>query len=318
MTTRKETSSEWLNYHHLGRFWVIARSRTLSDAARTLHVSQSTLSIQLRELEEWLGQPLFERGMRRLRLNAAGHMAYEHAETIFRAGHELMDNFRGQEPGRMRVLRIGAVGNLSKNLQFDLLRPLLADPSLRVSVEAGSHAELVRRLGEHHVDVVLSHSSGVEGETAIESQELGSMPVCLTGTWSGALAEGSFPRNLVNVPLFLPTRTSQVRIDFDRRVEAAGISLDIRAEVDDMALLRLMALSGLGLALVPAIVVEHEINRGLMRHVSKVRGLNKRFHVLTLRRRVSNLWLDGVIVTFRREFETTASKLRKRGTHSTY
>jgi len=46
---------EWLNYHHLRHFWMIARHRSMTRAAAKLKISQSTLSEQLAELEDWLG-----------------------------------------------------------------------------------------------------------------------------------------------------------------------------------------------------------------------------------------------------------------------
>ena len=90
---------EWLNYHHLRNFWMIARHRSMTRAAEALKVSQSTLSEQLGELEEWLGQPLFDRRGRALHLTEAGRLALQHAETIFETGRELMTSFRHSNPG---------------------------------------------------------------------------------------------------------------------------------------------------------------------------------------------------------------------------
>ena len=59
MNSAHETP-QWLNYHHLRHFWMIARHRSVTRAAAALNISQSTLSEQLSELEDWLGQPLFE------------------------------------------------------------------------------------------------------------------------------------------------------------------------------------------------------------------------------------------------------------------
>lgn len=89
---------EWLNYHHLRNFWMIARHRSMTRAAEALNVSQSTLSEQLGELEEWLGQALFDRRGRALHLTQAGRVALQHAETIFETGRELMTNSPGSLP----------------------------------------------------------------------------------------------------------------------------------------------------------------------------------------------------------------------------
>ncbi|MBU6436717.1 MAG: LysR family transcriptional regulator, partial [Betaproteobacteria bacterium] len=79
-----------LNYRHLHYFWSVAKEGSLTRAAQQLHVSQSALSVQLRQLEDRLGQPLFERRGRRLHLTEAGRIALEYADTIYRSGEELL------------------------------------------------------------------------------------------------------------------------------------------------------------------------------------------------------------------------------------
>ncbi|WP_216601417.1 LysR family transcriptional regulator [Vreelandella azerica] len=78
-----------LNYHHLYYFWQVAKSGHLTRTAEALHVSQSSLSHQIRQLEERLGQALFIREGRRLILSEAGRLAFDYADTIFRQGRSL-------------------------------------------------------------------------------------------------------------------------------------------------------------------------------------------------------------------------------------
>ena len=81
----------FLNYHHLRYFRAIAQTGNLTRAAEHLNISPSALSIQLGQLEESLGQELFERRKKRLELTEAGRLALDYAETIFRSGEELLD-----------------------------------------------------------------------------------------------------------------------------------------------------------------------------------------------------------------------------------
>ena len=119
----------FLNYHHLRYFRVIARELNVTRAAAKLNLSPSALSIQLRQLEESFGQALFERGRGGLRLTEAGRVALDYAETIGRAGEELMDVMLNRAPGAARhVLRVGAVGTLSRNFQLEFLKPALHRP----------------------------------------------------------------------------------------------------------------------------------------------------------------------------------------------
>ncbi len=291
---------EWLNFHHLRNFWMIARHRSMARAAEALNVSPSTLSEQLRELEAWLGQPLFDRRGRQLHLTGAGRLALQHAETIFETGRDLLARFRQSGQGDRRVLRLGAVGPLSKNLQFDFIQPLLSDPAVRVVVVAGPLEELLRQLREHRLDLVLSNFPvRPDQESDIFNHLLGAVPVYLVGGRPGRRPRGGFLAAVRGQPLFLPSHQSHVRLDFDLIMAKAGIEPEIRAEVDDMALLRLLALSGQGLALVSKIVVERDIQARKLQYVQRVPGLVEKYFALAARKRFENAWIGEIVEAFR-------------------
>ena len=291
---------QWLNYHHLRHFWMIARHRSVTRAAAKLRVSQSTLSEQLAELEDALGQPLFDRRGRELHLTEAGRVALEYAESIFNTGHELITRFRQSGETRQRTLRIGAVGPLSKNLQFDFVQPILADTRTKLVVVAGALDELTRQLQEHQIDLVLSNIPlRTDQEQNVFNHLLGEVPVFLVGGKKMKLSPGKFPKFLKDVPLFLPSRQSDVRADFDLILANAGLEPFVHAEVDDMALLRLLALSGEGLALVSKIVVERELQSRKIKFMLRVPGLVERYYALTVRKRFQNDWLSEIVETFR-------------------
>ena len=299
---------EWLNYHHLRHFWMIARHRSMTRAAEKLKISQSTLSEQLAELEAWLGQSLFDRRGRELHLTDAGRVALEHAETIFTTGHELMTRFRQSDQNRQRVLRIGAVGPLSKNLQFDFIQPILTDTRTKVVVVAGALDELTRQLHEHKLDLVLSNIPlRADQENNVFNHLLGEVPVFLVGGKKMKVARPRFPQFLKDVPLFLPSRQSDVRADFDLMLANSGVEPFVHAEVDDMALLRLLALSGEGLALVSKIVVERELQSSKIKFMLRVPGLAEKYYALTVRKRFQNTWLAEIVEAFRARLKELAA-----------
>lgn len=291
---------EWLNYHHLQHFWMIAKHRSMTRAAEVLNISQSTLSQQLAELEGSLGQPLFERRGRQLVLSAPGRMAMEYADTIFSTGHELVTRFRQSGNNRQKILRIGAVGPLSKNVQFDFIQPLLAESGTRVVVVAGALAEMTRQLEDHKLDLVLSNIPvRADQEQNVFNHLLGEVPVFLVGGKKLKVPHGRFPLLLAQVPLFLPSLQSDVRAEFDLILSVAGIEPFVQAEVDDMALLRLLALSGEGLALVSKIVVERELQSREIKYMLRVPGLVEKYFALTVRKRFENAWLAEIVQVFR-------------------
>ena len=280
----------------------------MTRAAEALKVSQSTLSEQLRELEDWLGQPLFDRRGRELHLTAAGRLALQHAETIFETGRELMTRFRQSDGATQRVLRLGAVGPLSKNLQFDFIQPLLSESRTKVVVVAGSLDALVRQLREHQLDLVLSNIPlRGDQERDVFNHLLGEVPVFLVGSPPLKRSRVRFPQSVRGHPLFLPSHQSHVRLDFDLLMAEAGIEPEVRAEVDDMALLRLLALSGQGLALVSKIVVERDLQTRKLPFTQRVPGLVERYFALAARKRFENAWIGEIVEAFRARLSELAS-----------
>ena len=113
---------EWLNFHHLRYFWMVARKGGVRKAAQELHVSQPSISAQLRLLEESLGQKLFRRSGRHLVLTDVGQLVLNYADEIFSAGRELMNAVK-QRPGKHPVrLNIGLTDAFPKLIAFEILR----------------------------------------------------------------------------------------------------------------------------------------------------------------------------------------------------
>jgi len=275
-----------LNYHHLHCFWAVAKEGHLTRAAERLHVSPSALSTQIRTLERALGQPLFERNARALKLTEAGRVALGYAESIFASGTELVSVLREGRRAQRQVLRIGAVATLSRNFQESFLAPLLARDDVELVLQSGGLAELLTRLRVHTLDVVLSnrrvHGSADE---PWRCRRIAQQPVSLVGRPRGRRRPFRFPDDLVELPLLLPGRDSDVRAGFDLLCEQLGVRYVLKAEVDDMALLRLLARDAAGVALVPSVVVRDELRSGVLVEHAAVPELFESFYAISVPRR---------------------------------
>jgi LysR family transcriptional activator of nhaA len=279
----------FLNYHHLRYFRAIAKEGTLTGAAVRLGVSQSAMSVQLRHLEESLGQPLFHREKKSLVLTEAGRIALDYAERIFQSGEELVATLAHQAPARRRLLRVGAVATLSRNFQLQCLRPFIGRDDVELVLRSGALRDLLAELRAHTLDVVLSnHAVRRDAETPWHSHLLEKQPVALVGRKRRGRRKFQFPDDLTDAPLLLPTSDSELRAAFDLMLERAGIRPVIAAEVDDMAMLRLLAREGAGLALVPPVVVKYELERGLLEILHRFPGIEEKFYAITPSRRYPN------------------------------
>jgi LysR family transcriptional activator of nhaA len=220
----------------------------------------------------------------------------------------LINRFRQSGQKRQRTLRIGAVGPLSKNVQYDFIQPLLADTRTKVVVMAGALNELTRQLQEHRLDLILSDIPvRADQEENIFNHPLGEVPVFLVGGEKIKATHLKFPQSIQDIPLFLPSRQSAVRADFDLILADAGVDPFVHAEVDDMALLRLLALSGEGLALVSKVVVERELQSSKIKFMLRVPGLAEKYYALSVRKRFQNAWLAEIIVAFRARLKELAA-----------
>lgn len=272
-----------LNYHHLHAFWAVAKEGHLTRAARRLHVSPSALSTQVQQLEQALGQQLFERRARTLALSEAGRVAMGYAESIFAAGNEMVSLLReGRGPGR-QVLRVGAVATLSRNFQENLLRPLIVRDDVSLLLQSGGLEDLLGRLQVHTLDLVLANQPvEATGDAPWRCRRIARQPVSLVGP--PGLGVFAFPDDLATRPLILPSRAHGIRAAFDVWCEQRGLHPQVRAEVDDMAMLRLLARDAGALALVPTVVVQDELRAGVLHELAVVPGLHEQFYAITVKR----------------------------------
>lgn len=271
-----------LNFHHLHYFWRVARAGHLSRVAAELHVSQSALSAQIRQLEERIGEPLFDRTGRKLLLTDTGRLVLEYAERIFDLGTELMGRLEGRDTGQSR-LRIGSVATLSRNYQENWLRPLLSDPTLTLTLESGLLEGLLERLLKHELDVVLANEAvPTRPERPLHCRLLASQLMCLVGAsavWGTRTISG--PADLQGVEIALPGPRHAVRAQFDALCASLGVVPRVRAEVDDMAMLRLLTRDSGWLALVPEVVVQDELRSGHLKTVGVLQELKEHFYAIT-------------------------------------
>jgi LysR family transcriptional activator of nhaA len=279
----------FLNYHHLRYFRAIANEGSLTRAAKRLNISQSALSTQLRSLEESLGQQLFHRQNKSLVLTEAGHIALDYAQSIFRSGEELVDVLKNQRSRLRKILRVGAVATLSRNFQLSMLKPLIGRADLELILRSGNLRDLLVQLRAHTLDVVLSNLPvRRDAETDWHSHLVDEQPVSLIGLRSRKRTRFRFPEDLRTTPLVLPSLDSNIRVAFDLMLEQIGIRPIIAAEVDDMAMLRLLASEGAGLALVPPVVVQGELESGQLVERHRITQIRESFYAITPSRRFPN------------------------------
>ena len=271
-----------LNFHHLHYFWAVAKEGNLTRAAKALGVSQSALSTQIRQLERQLGKSLFLREGRRLVLTEAGNIARAYADDIFAQGGELVVTLKD---GRRRqdVFRMGAVATLSRNFQTFLVRPVLEQPGMILRVYSGGIEDLLARLENHALDLVLSnHAVRRAPGHPWRSTLIARQPVSIVGR--PRPKRFRFPHDLRGARMILPGVDSFIRGEFDALCERLDVQPVVVAEVDDMATIRLLARDSDALALLPSVVVRDELQSGALREHCVVPRVSESFYAITVDR----------------------------------
>jgi len=284
-----------VNYKHLRYFQAVAHDGNLTRAAQTLNLSQSALSTQIRTLEDRLGHSLFDRVGRQLVLTEAGRMTLDYADAIFKTGDELVAVLAQSGTGR-RAVRVGALATLSRNFQLDFLRPLIARADVEVILRSGSQAELLGDLQALRLDIVLTNTPPPRDRAAPWlSQKISEQPVSLIATPELCAANTDLSTLLAREALVLPTLETGLRAGFDLWAARRGLRPQIAAEVDDIAMMRLLAREGAGIAVLPPIAVRDELASGLLVEVAQIDGLTENFHAVTLSRRFPNPLVDELL-----------------------
>ena len=284
-----------LNYHHLNYFRMVARTGNLTRAAQQLNVSQSALSTQIRQLEAQLGQALFDRQGRRLVITEAGRIALGYAETIHASGSELLSTFRDGVLQVRQVLRIGAVATLSRNFQESFVEPLLGRGDVTLVLQSGSLPEMLARLAAHSLDLVLSNQR-VHADSLHHGQcrRIARQQVSLVGRPRSAATPFRFPDDLQGLNLILPSPQSELRAAFDLLCEQYKLRITALAEVDDMAMVRVLARASAAPAVVPTVVVRDELRDGTLQEYCRLPNLWENFFAINVKRQYQHPLIEGL------------------------
>lgn len=295
----------WLNYQHLYYFWMIAREGGLAKAAAALRLTHSTLSVQLRSLEEMLGEPLFERRGRALALTPFGREVQHYANEIFRIGGELIEFSRGHA-SPVRRFEVGVVGSIPKTIISSLLLPALDSghaPALRLRQD--TIHRLVQELASGRLHAILSDAAPVQGGTLkLHTHALGSSKILLYGTEAlAARYRRGFPGSLEGAPILMPGPDATLRRGLERWFAERGLRVTTVGEIDDAGTLRALGAAGRGLFPVRA-ALKAEVEDGLgARRVGNLTGLVEPYFAISLERRVKNPAVAALIDVARRRLD---------------
>ena len=282
---------EWLNYHHLLYFWVVACHGSVTRAAAELRLAQPTVSTQLRTLEEVLGEKLFARTGRRLVLTDVGRLVFRYADEIFGLGRELLETVKGRPTGQPMRLTVGIADAVPKLIAYRLLRPALtvAEP-VRIICREDKPDRLLAELAIHELDLVLSDAPiGPTTKVRAFNHLLGECGVTFFGTPALArTCRRGFPRSLGGAPVLLPTDNTALRRSLDDWFESEDVRPRVVSEFEDSALLMAFGQAGMGLFPAPSAIERQVRSQYGVVVVGRLDAVCERFYAISGERRLKH------------------------------
>ena len=282
---------EWLNFHHLRYFWTVARKGGVRKAAEELHVSQPSISAQLRLLEDSLGEKLFKRSGRNLVLTEMGELVLTYADEIFSAGRELMSAVKQRPGGRALRFSVGMTDALSKFIGFQILKPAFYfSQPVHVVCRQAEIGPLVNQLQAHRLDLVLADepaSSSLKAKTFNHRLGRSGITFCALPPIAKKLRR-NFPKSLHQAPALLPSDNMGMREPLEKWFYAKGIRPRIVAEFEDAGLMKVAASAGLGFTMVHSVVDKVALEHFGLRAIAKVKECASDFYAITIERRLKH------------------------------
>jgi LysR family transcriptional activator of nhaA len=277
---------QWLNYHHLNYFRMIATEGSIARASDKLRIGQPTLSAQLKHLEEMVGKPLFERRNRKLVLTDAGRAALNYANEIFRLGDEMLEVLKDHIASNHTHLQIGALDSVPKSVILSIVFYAYKIAPCTVSILEGRGDELFRELRAHRIDLIVSnYPSLAMEETQFYSKSVARLPVSIYGAEKFKSLRRSFPKSLNGKPFVLPTAHSKLRHDLNHFFKLHNIHIVPVAETQDTSLQRLLSANGIGLAPLSEVGGFKEEN---LVKVSRLEGVLEEVWLISAQRKIEN------------------------------
>jgi LysR family transcriptional activator of nhaA len=279
-----------LNHHHLYHFWMVVREGGVTRASEQLHVSQPTVSGQLRELQSALGEKLLVRSGRGVVLTDVGRTVYRYADEIFALGRELQQAVKGRvtRPARLAV---GVAMVVPKLVAYRILEPALRLPEpIQLDCVHQRPERLVAELAIFSLDLMLADTPAPPAvKVRAYSHLLGECGVSIVGTERLAASyRRGFPRSLDEAPFLLPSGDSGLRLALEDCFRAAGIRPRVVGTFEDSALIDAFGRAGAGLLAMPTAIEAEARRQYHLRLVGRLPEVRQRFYAITVERKLRN------------------------------
>ena len=227
-----------MKFMQLSYFLAVAEERSILKASLKVHVSQPSISAQVKALEEELGVQLFERARDGMRLTPEGTELVLHAKGVVAAMNAARESVKGVKADPKGQVGVGIPGSLAGLLTAPLVeRVVSCYPSVQLRVVGGLSGHMRQWILDGRLDFGLVYES--TGEAGLRLERLFSERLFLVVSKNHVLSrEQNIPaagvpmERIASLPLVLPGRGYAIRSLIERMAEKSSVKLTVAAEVD--------------------------------------------------------------------------------------
>ena len=278
-----------VNFKHLRYFWAVAKAGSIARAGEQLHVTPQSISAQLKELEEALGNALLQRAGRGLAITEAGRRVLDCAEEIFALEEALVAAARADGAGAPLPFRIGVADSVPKSLAYRVVEPALRlTPAVRLVAREGRLVALLTELAVNRLDMVIADRP-MPGEVKVRAYNhlLGASDLTVFGVPAQAAAlRRRFPRALDGAPFLLPGEGVAIRPALEQWLAAQGVRPRVVGEFDDSALMKAFGAGGGGLFVAPTAIADDVCRQYGVRAIGRIPDVVEHLFAITPERRL--------------------------------
>jgi len=239
----------------------IAKQGSFQAAAKHMNVTQPTVSLRIRELEEAFGTRLFERDGRSSKLNAEGTVALHYADEILKLLDELETRLRTGDP-LQGILRVGSSETVAIAVLPKIIT-LLGEryPRLKVELTVSNSFVLLNELSANHLDLAILATPGTLADTQVDPLALA--PVAWVAHQSLPLPTSfADPQSLAQSTILCmpkPSPLHDMLIDWWDKEQGGSLRINT---CNSLAMLARLVASGVGAGVLPTCILRDELQRG--------------------------------------------------------
>ncbi|MDY5910963.1 MAG: LysR family transcriptional regulator [Inconstantimicrobium porci] len=252
-----------MDFRQLNAFLTIGKLQSFTAAASELGYAQSTITTQIKSLEDELGVKLFDRIGKNITLTHEGKKLIPYAKQMIKLSDDIK-NVVFSEDAPSGTLTIGAAESLCVIRLPEILKEYRKlYPNVEVTLKFGSCSDFRHFLRDNLIDVAFSLGRKIDSDEFIAEVEFDEPMVLLAYPGHPLVNKKEvYPKDIENEPLILTETGCSYRASFENIMTDNNISINTVLETGSVQAIKQFTMSGLGITLLPKVAVEDEIKNG--------------------------------------------------------